>query len=171
LSGVRSLLFWFLLGALKIGLQLLNDGIPSLFSFQRISVDSYRQFVLAPIIVVIDFWLFGHLFAAPAAKSAFRHRAVARGHSLSLRPEESSSLGSGAIFGRGSGGDSGLVVTSLFRVNARPTKPIAIKLAPPIISQCGNWIDESNPIISSSASFRLSFQPLGLKPMSTIKPN
>src|ERR1700682_1889481 len=63
--------FFWLLGALKIGLQLLNDGIPSLFSFQRISVDSYRQFVLAVIIVVIDLWLFGHLFAPPAADQRF----------------------------------------------------------------------------------------------------
>jgi hypothetical protein len=34
-------------------------------------VDSYRQLVLASIIVVIDLWFFGHLFAPPAAKSAF----------------------------------------------------------------------------------------------------
>src|SRR5271169_1399064 len=69
--------FRFLLGVsdevlrltLKIRDQLLNNGIPSLFSFQRISVESYRQFVLARIIVVIDLWLFGHLFAPPAARS------------------------------------------------------------------------------------------------------
>ena len=68
------------------------------------------------------------------------------GHPLPLWLEESSSLGSGGIFGRGTGGESGLVATSLFRVNARPRKPIAIKIAPPIISQCGNSIDESKPI-------------------------
>jgi hypothetical protein len=80
--------------------------------------------------------------------------AGAAGHSLSLRLEESSSLGSGANIGRGLGGDSGLVATSLFRVNARPRKPIAIKLAPPIMSQCDNSIDESNPIIFTSPSTR-----------------
>jgi hypothetical protein len=57
--------------------------------------------------------------------------------------EESSRLGSGGIFGRGTGGESGLVATSLFRVNARPRKPIAIKTAPATISQWGNPIDES----------------------------
>ena len=56
------------------------------------------------------------------------------------------SLGSGGIFGRGSGGDLGLGAISLFRENARPREPIAIKPAPPIISQCGNSIDESMPI-------------------------
>jgi hypothetical protein len=76
------------------------------------------------------------------------------GHPLPLWLEESSSLGSGAIFGRGSGGDSGLVATSLFRVNARPRKPIAIKIAPPIISQCGNSIDESKSIY-----FPFAFSP------------
>src|SRR6478672_7638813 len=52
--------------------------------------------------------------------------------------EESSSVGSGGIFERGAGGsESGLVATSLLRKNARPRKPIAIKIAPAIISQCG----------------------------------
>jgi hypothetical protein len=70
--------------------------------------------------------------------------------------EESSSLGSGGIFERGSGGsESGLVATSLLRVNARPRKPIAIKIAPPIISQCGNSIDESRPIY-----FPFTFSPI-----------
>jgi hypothetical protein len=44
------------------------------------------------------------------------------------------------------GPESGLVATSLLRVNARPRKPIVVKIAPPIISQCGNSIDESRPI-------------------------
>jgi hypothetical protein len=61
------------------------------------------------------------------------------GHPLPLWLEESSSLGSGGIFGRGTGAESGLVATSLFRVNARPRKPIAIKITPPIISQCGKF--------------------------------
>ena len=39
-------------------------------------MDSYRQFVLARIIVVIDLWLFGHLFAPPAAGSACRFRQI-----------------------------------------------------------------------------------------------
>jgi hypothetical protein len=68
------------------------------------------------------------------------------GHPWSLCLEESSSLGSGGIFGRGSGGKSGSVATSSFRANARPKRPIAIKIAPPIISQCGNAIDESKRI-------------------------
>jgi hypothetical protein len=78
-------------------------------------------------------------------------RRRARDHPLPLRLEEPSGLGSGAIFGRSPAGDSGLDSTSLCRVNARPGKAVAIKLAPPIISQCGNWIDESNPLISPSA--------------------
>ncbi len=68
-------------------------------------------------------------------------------HSLPLRLEESSSLGSGGIFGPGAGGESGSGsrsdATSLFRPSARPRRPIAIKIAPPIISQCGNSVDES----------------------------
>ena len=79
------------------------------------------------------------------------------GHPLPLWLEEASRLGSGGIFGRGTGGESGLVATSLFRVNARPSKPIVIKIAPPIISQCGNSIDESKPIY-----FPLAFSPLHL---------
>jgi hypothetical protein len=68
------------------------------------------------------------------------------GHPWSLCLEESSSLGSGGIFGRGSGGKSGSVATSSLRANARPKRPIAIKITPPIISQCGNAIDESKRI-------------------------
>jgi hypothetical protein len=72
-------------------------------------------------------------------------RMVVPGHSLWL--EESSRLGSGGIFERGAGGsESGLVATTLFRVNARPRKPITVRIAPPIRSQCGNSIDESRPI-------------------------
>jgi hypothetical protein len=78
--------------------------------------------------------------------------------------EESSSLGSGGIFGRGSGGDSGLVATSRFREIARPKEPIAIKLAPPIMRQCGNSIDESKPIyffaLGSSVIFVLHLATL-----------
>jgi hypothetical protein len=85
-------------------------------------------------------------------------------HPLPLRLEESSSLGSGGIFGRGSGEDSGLVATSLLRVKARPRKPIAIKIVPPIMSQCGNSIDESKPIyffaLGSSVIFVLHLATL-----------
>jgi hypothetical protein len=81
------------------------------------------------------------------------------GHPLPLWLEESSRLGSGGIFGRGTGGESGLVATSLFRVNARPSKPIAIKIAPPIISQCGNSIDESKPIY-----FPFHLEPTACRP-------
>ena len=73
-----------------------------------------------------------------------RHYGPAGGRPSSLWLEESSSLGSGGIFGRGS--ELGSVATSLFRVNARPRKPIAIKIAPPTISQCGNSIAESKRI-------------------------
>jgi hypothetical protein len=87
------------------------------------------------------------------------------GHPLPLWLEESSSLGSGGIFGR-CAGESGLVVTSLFRLNARPRKPIAIKIAPPIISQCGNSIDESKliyfPFAFSPSSTRRRMYPEGL---------
>jgi hypothetical protein len=41
------------------------------FLFSEYRSDSYRQFVLAPIIVVIDLWLFGHLFVPPAANQRF----------------------------------------------------------------------------------------------------
>jgi hypothetical protein len=86
-------------------------------------------------------------------------------HWLFLRLEESSSLGRGGIFEPGTGGsESELVATSLFRVNARPRKPIAIKRAPPIISQCGNSIDESKPIyffaLGSSVIFVLHLATL-----------
>jgi hypothetical protein len=89
-------------------------------------------------------------------------RAAAPAYPSPLWLEESSSLGSGGIFERGTGdgtelfptlsesrpigSESGLVATSLFRVSARPRNPIAIKIAPPIISQCGNSIDETKPI-------------------------
>ena len=80
------------------------------------------------------------------------------GHPLPLSLEESSSLGSGGIFERGTGvSESGLGATSLFRVNARPSKLVAIKIAPPIISQCGNSIDESRPIY-----FPFAFSPAHL---------
>jgi hypothetical protein len=48
-----------------------------------------------------------------------------------------------------------LVATSLLRANARPRKPIAVKIAPAIISQCGNSIDESRP-----SYFPFAFSPL-----------
>jgi hypothetical protein len=73
-------------------------------------------------------------------------------HPFPLWLEESSSLGSGGIFGRATGGSESGLETSLFRVSARPRKPMAIKIAPPIISQCGNSIDESKPIY-----FRFAF--------------
>jgi hypothetical protein len=83
---------------------------------------------------------------------------------LSLCLEESSSLGSGGIFGRGTGGESGLVATtSLFRANTRPRRPIAIKMAPPIISQCGNAIDKSKRIdlpLDHAANKSRSYQRL-----------
>jgi hypothetical protein len=44
------------------------------------------------------------------------------------------------------GSESGLVANSLLRGNASTRKPIVVKIAPPIISQCGNSIDESRPI-------------------------
>jgi hypothetical protein len=83
--------------------------------------------------------------AAAKFRDEVRDAARRRLHLSRLWLEESSSLGNGGIFGRGSG-DSGLVATSRFREIARPREPIAIKLAPPIISQCGNSIDESMPI-------------------------
>jgi hypothetical protein len=72
---------------------------------------------------------------------------VIPGHSFACGLDESSRLGSGGIFERDAGGsESELVATSLLRVNASPTKPITVKTAPPIISQCANSIDESRPI-------------------------
>jgi hypothetical protein len=78
---------------------------------------------------------------------SFKRPPLPRGgiHPLRSRLEESSSLGSGAILGRGSAG-SGLGVASFFRVKKRPRKPINTKLDPPIISQCGNSINESHPM-------------------------
>jgi hypothetical protein len=106
------------------------------------------------------------------------HRALPRGgagHPLPFWLENRAALAAAASLGRGTGGESGLVATSLFRVNARPTKPIAIKIAPPIISQSGNSIDESKPIyfpfalarcISTSAE---ESHPLNsLAPLATI---
>ena len=42
--------------------------------------------------------------------------------------------------------NSGLVAACLFRVNTSPRKPIDTKIAPAIISQCGNSIDQSRSI-------------------------
>ncbi len=50
-------------------------------------------------------------------------------------------LGGGLV-----GSDSGLVAACLFRVNTSPRKPIDTKIAPAIISQCGNSIDQSRSI-------------------------
>jgi hypothetical protein len=47
----------------------------------------------------------------------------------------------------------------LFRVNARPRKPIDTKIAPAIISQYGNVTDESQPI----------YFPFALSPISTSR--
>jgi hypothetical protein len=44
-------------------------------------------------------------------------------------------------------------------------KPIAIKMAPPIISQCGNSIDESNAIYFSFAFGQGSTGRYGAKPI------
>jgi hypothetical protein len=65
-----------------------------------------------------------------------------------LRLDVSSNLGSGGIWGRDAG-DSELA-DFLFRANARPSKPAAIKIAPRIISQYGNPIEESRSIYFSS---------------------
>ena len=70
--------------------------------------------------------------------------------------EESSKLGSGGIGERGTvGSESGLVAACLFRVNTRPRKPSATKIAPAIISQCGKLIDESMSIY-----FPFAFSPI-----------
>jgi len=80
--------------------------------------------------------------------------------------EESSRRGSGGIWGRGTGGsESGLVAACLLRVNTRPREPIAIEIAPAIISQYGNLIDESRSIYflfafsPSSTTARKGFRP------------
>jgi hypothetical protein len=69
------------------------------------------------------------------------------GHSLPLRREELSNLGSGGMWECGTvGSETGLVAACLFRVNTRPRKPIATKIAPAIINQCAKLIDESRAI-------------------------
>jgi hypothetical protein len=60
------------------------------------------------------------------------------GHFLPSQREESSKLGSGGNWGRGTVVESGLVVACLFQVNTRPRKPKTNKTVPAIISQCGN---------------------------------
>jgi hypothetical protein len=78
------------------------------------------------------------------------------GHSLPFPREESSKLGSGGIGERGTvGSESGLVAACLFRVNTKPRKPSATKIAPAIISQCGKLIDESMSIY-----FPFAFSPI-----------
>ena len=52
------------------------------------------------------------------------------------------------------GSESGLVTACLFRVNTRPRKPIATKIVPAIISQCGKLIDERMSIY-----FLFAFSP------------
>jgi hypothetical protein len=49
------------------------------------------------------------------------------------------------------GSKTGLVAACLFRVNTRPRKPIATKIAPTTISQYGKVIDESRSIYSPLA--------------------
>jgi hypothetical protein len=53
-------------------------------------------------------------------------------------------LAAAPSLGAGLGCDSGSAATFLFRVNASASKLNTIRPAPPIISQCGNSIDESN---------------------------
>ena len=80
--------------------------------------------------------------------------------------EESSNLGSGAIFGRGAGG-SGVSSARMFRAN-RPRKPIATKVAPAIISQCGKLIDESRSTYFPFAAFLAGLSPVSFDRMCRI---
>jgi hypothetical protein len=99
----------------------------------------------------------GQIFAPPIFSVCAQAAVTESSHWLFLRLEESSNFGSGGIWVCDEGGSG--VAASLFRVNARPRKPIAIKTAPAIISQWGNPIDESRPIY-----FSLRIQPKLYKP-------